>query len=162
MKHHRPVATTGQTQRDAGLRIRHALTTNMSDRVICHMKLAVGCRFRSDLAGHLCATFEACMTCSRCRGQVSYDNYAAWCAALRRVTQSNIRAPPASTSKIDMAAENAAAEATEIRCPLTDPGDRDRGRFGAELAPESPSWRRITCSRASWKFASPASYAHPT
>jgi len=42
-------------------------------------------------------------------GQVSYDNYAAWCAALRRVLQANIRAPPARTSKIDIAAEDAAA-----------------------------------------------------
>ena len=91
MKHHRPVATTGQTQRDARLRFPLALTTNMADRVIRHMKLGVGYQFRSHLAGHLCATFEACMTCSRSRGQVSYDNYAAWCAALRRVTQSNIR-----------------------------------------------------------------------
>jgi hypothetical protein len=43
------------------------------------------------LAGHVCATFEACMTCSRFRGQVSCDNYAAWYAVLRRASRSNIR-----------------------------------------------------------------------
>jgi len=69
------------------------------------MRLAVGCEFCLRLAGHVCATFEACMTCSRSRGQVSYDNYAAWYAALRRVPQSNIRALPAETPKTDKAAE---------------------------------------------------------
>ncbi len=64
MKHHRPVAATRQTQRDARLRLPLSLTTNMSDRVICHMKLAVGYQFCSHLAGHLCATFASCRTCS--------------------------------------------------------------------------------------------------
>jgi hypothetical protein len=71
-------------------------------------------------------------------GQVSYDNYAAWYADLRRVPQSNIRALPARTPKTDKAAENAAA-LKQARSGARSLIQVTAGRFGAELALGSPS-----------------------